>query len=133
MVAICSLVLTGGNYTLVPQGNYIFNAPNTQLNPAVNPGGSASTNPKAGEDAWKGSSNQTNGFGSWGTTIVDLSTIAHPGDTIKLKFDFGQDGCGGANGWFVDNIRVFNCPALAHRSFHWEQTMRIRIRMDLSH
>ena len=52
-------------------------------------------------------------LGSWGTTIVDFSTIAHPGDTIKLKFDFGQDGCGGANGWFVDNIRVFNCPALA--------------------
>ena len=104
--------VNGGNFTLVPQGNYIFNAPNTQLNPAVNPGGSASTNPKAGEYAWTGS-NQINGFGSWGTTIVDLSTIAHPGDTIKLKFDFGQDGCGGANGWFVDNVRVFNCPTLA--------------------
>ena len=104
--------VNGGNFVVVPQSNYIFNAPNTQLNSAVNPGGSANTNPKAGEYAWTGS-NLTNGVGSWGTTIVDLSTIAQPGDTIKLKFDFGQDGCGGANGWFVDNIRVFNCPVLA--------------------
>ena len=103
--------VNGGSFAVVPQANYVFNAPNAQLTPAVNPGGNASTNPKAGEFAWTGS-NLSNGFGSWGTTIVDLSTLAHPGDTIQLKYDFGQDGCGGANGWFFDNVRVFNCPLL---------------------
>jgi hypothetical protein len=96
----------------VPQEMYIFNKPNAQLTPAVNPGDNASTDPKAGEFAWTGS-NISTGKGSWGTTIVDLSGLAHPGDTVQLKYDFGQDGCGGATGWFVDNIRVYNCPALS--------------------
>jgi bacillolysin len=104
--------VNNGSFTLVPQDKYVFNAPNAQLTPAVNPGGSASTDPKASEFAWTGA-NISTGTGSWGTTIVDLSTLAQPGDTVQLKFDFGEDGCGGANGWFVDNIRVFNCPALA--------------------
>jgi bacillolysin len=102
--------VNGGNFAVVPQDRYTFNPPNTQLNPAVSPG-AGNTDPKAGEYAWTGS-NLSNGVGSWGTTIVDLSTLAHPGDTIQLKYDFGQDGCGGANGWFVDNVRVFNCPVL---------------------
>jgi Zn-dependent metalloprotease len=104
--------VNNGSFTLMPQDKYIFNKPNAALNPAVNPGGNASTDPKAGEDAWTGS-NISTGKGSWGTTIVDLSSLAHPGDTIQLKYDFGQDGCGGATGWFLDNVRVFNCPALA--------------------
>jgi bacillolysin len=104
--------VNNGAFTLVPQDKYIFNRPNTQLTAAVNPGGNASTDPKAGEDAWTGS-NISTGKGSWGTTLVDLSSLAQPGDTIQLKYDFGQDGCGGATGWFVDNVRVFNCPALA--------------------
>jgi bacillolysin len=106
------VAINGGAFAVVPQDNYIFNPPNAQLTPAVNPGGNASTDPKAGEFAWTGA-NLTTGIGSWGTTIVDLSTLAHPGDTIQLKYDFGQDGCGGATGWFVDNVRVFNCPVLA--------------------
>jgi bacillolysin len=102
--------VNGGAFTVVPQQNYIFNPPNAQLSAAVNPG-AGNTDPKAGEYAWTGA-NLADGVGSWGTTIVDLSTLAQPGDTVQLKFDFGQDGCGGANGWFVDNIRVFNCPVL---------------------
>ena len=104
--------VNGGAFTLVPQNLYVFNAPNTQLTAAVNPGGAANTDPKAGQFAWTGA-NISTGSGSWGTTLVDLSSLAHPGDTVRLKFDFGQDGCGGATGWFVDNVRVFNCPALA--------------------
>ena len=101
--------VNGGAFNVVPQSNYIFNAPNQALNSAISD--SPNTNPKAGQQAWTGS-NQLNGLGSWGTTIVDLSSLAQPGDTIKLKYEFGQDGCGGSSGWFVDNIVMFNCPVL---------------------
>lgn len=99
----------GGAFTLVPQGNYIFNAPNSQLDAAPPVG--QNTNPKAGEFAWHGT-NTGSQAGSWGTTIVNLSSLAAPGDNIKLRFDFGQDGCNGVDGWYVDNIRLYDCPTL---------------------
>jgi bacillolysin len=102
--------VNGGAFNVVPQGNFIFNAPNQALNSAQDPQ-AANTNPKAGQQAWTGS-NQLNGAGSWGTTIVDLASLAQPGDTIKLKYEFGEDGCGGALGWYVDNVVVYNCPNL---------------------
>lgn len=102
--------VNGGDFTVVPQDNYIFNAPNQALNSATDPQ-AANTDPKAGQQAWTGS-NQINGLGSWGTTLVDLSSLAQPGDSIKLKYEFGEDGCGGSLGWFVDNVVVFNCPTL---------------------
>ena len=44
--------------------------------------------------------------GSWGQSQIDLSTLADPGDSIRLRFDFGVDGCNGLDGWYVDNVRV---------------------------
>src|SRR6185312_9546091 len=104
--------VNGGSFSVVPPANFVFNGPNAPLNPAISTDGSNNTNPKAGEDAWTGS-NVTTGKGSWGTTIIDLSSLTNPGDTIKLQFDFGKDGCGGGTGWFVDNVRVYSCPLLA--------------------
>ena len=98
----------GGAFTLVPQGNYIFNAPSGQLRAA--PPTDQNTNPKAGEMAWSGADPEVPAFG---TTIIDLSSLVAPGDTFKIRFDFGKDGCGGNQGWYVDNVRVYNCPVLA--------------------
>ena len=98
----------GGEFTLVPQANYIFNAPSGQLREA--PPTDQNTNPKAGEMAWSGADPEVPAFG---TTIIDLSSLVAPGDTFKIRFDFGKDGCGGNQGWYVDNIRVYNCPVLA--------------------
>jgi hypothetical protein len=33
----------------------------------------------------------------------------NPGDTIRLRFDFGRDGCGGIDGWYVDDVKVRAC------------------------
>lgn len=98
----------GGAFTLVPQGSYIFNAPSDQLRDA--PPADQNTNPKAGEMAWSGADPEVPAFG---TTIIDLSSLVAPGDTFKIRFDFGKDGCGGNQGWYVDNVRVYNCPVLA--------------------
>ena len=67
-------------------------------------------NPRFGQPAWSGV-----GGGlpdnSWGTTIVDLSRYAQPGDTIRLRWDMSTDYCFGTNaGWYVDNVKVYTCP-----------------------
>jgi Ca2+-binding RTX toxin-like protein len=31
------------------------------------------------------------------------------GDTIRLRYDFGMDGCAGIDGWYVDDVTVTVC------------------------
>jgi len=99
--------VNGGPFTLVPQSAYQFNAPPAQLNTV----GDGNTNPMAGEFAWTGTDDGEN-TGSWGTTIVNLASLAAPGNTVRVEFDFGIDGCNGATGWFVDNVEFYDCPAV---------------------
>ena len=50
--------------------------------------------------------------GSWGTSIVDLAAVGvTAGAQVKLRLDMGRDGCGGLDGWYVDNIKVTTCEA----------------------
>ena len=59
----------------------------------------------AGERAFTGSDGGEV-TGSWGQSRIDLSPYAGAGDTIRIRFDFGVDGCNGLDGWYVDNVRV---------------------------
>ena len=105
--------VNGGAFQLVPQDQYEFNKPNSQFEPPPPVG--LNTNPNAGEYAWHGTNvNVPSGTppGSWGTTIIDLSSLTNPGDTMKVRFTYSQDGCNGVDGWYVDNVRVYACPTL---------------------
>ena len=92
--------INGGPYTLVPSSAYSFNAYNTTLQP---------TNPLAGQAGFSG----TDGgqvTGSWGQSQINLAALGvQPGDTIRLRFDFGMDGCAGIDGWYVDNVALKAC------------------------
>lgn len=101
--------VNGGAFQLVPQSDYVHNAPNSQFEAAPPVG--LNTNPNAGEYAWHGTDIGTQ-EGSWGTTIVDLSALTNPGNTVQLRFTFSQDGCNGVDGWYVDNINLYFCPPL---------------------
>ena len=105
--------VNGGAYALVPAANYAFNGPNSNFDDAPPVG--LNTNPNAGEAAWHGTDiNAPSGSppAAWGTTIVDLTGIAAPGDKVKLRLTYSQDGCNGVDGWYVDNLRVYSCPTL---------------------
>jgi Zn-dependent metalloprotease len=97
--------INGGPYVLVPASAYTFNPYNTTLVTAA--GGN--TNPMAGQQAFSG----TDGgqvTGSWGQSQINLAAVGvMPGDTIRLRFDFGMDGCAGIDGWYVDDVKVRAC------------------------
>jgi Zn-dependent metalloprotease len=99
--------INGGAFAIVPASAFIFNPYNGTLSTTAQ----GNTNPLQGQAAFTG----TDGgevFGSWGTSQVNLTAVGvHPGDTIKLRFDFGRDGCGGRDGWYVDNIKIQSCAS----------------------
>ncbi|WP_122817880.1 M4 family metallopeptidase [Nocardioides pantholopis] len=96
--------VNGGAFAVVPAAAYVFNGPNATIITAA----AGNTNPLAGERGWTG----TDGgepTGSWGQTQVDLSQLGKAGDQLQFRFDIGRDGCGGLDGWYVDDIKVVYC------------------------
>ena len=86
-----------GPFTLVPPTVISYNRYNMTLIAGDN------TNPLAGLPAWSGSG------GQWGTTVVDLTTLVSPGDTVQFQFQFGKDRCTGVDGWYVDDVFISTC------------------------
>lgn len=100
--------VNGGAWQLVKAADYVYNPYNTTLNSA----GAGNTNPMASQPAFSG----TDGGsvkGSWGRSIVNVGAYAVSGDKVKLRFEFGSDGCGDGIGWFVDDVNLYRCTAPA--------------------
>jgi Zn-dependent metalloprotease len=93
------LSVNGGPFQLVPTNAFRFNPYNATL---VTDG---NTNPLRGQAAYTGSDGGSL-EGSWGQSQVDLSALAGDGDTIRVRFDLGVDGCNGLDGWYLDDVRV---------------------------
>ncbi len=89
----------GGPWQVIPRGAFRFNPFNGRINSI----GQGNTNPLAGEPGWTGTG------GQWGTSVIDLGTLASPGDDVQFRFDFGKDGCTGGTGWYVDDFALFTC------------------------
>ncbi len=97
--------VNGGAFNLVSSARFDFNAYNGTLTSA----GQGNDNPLAGQTAFTGTDGGSVG-GSWGQSQVDLSALAGGGDDIQLRFEMGLDGCNGVIGWYVDDVRVYECP-----------------------
>ncbi len=104
--------VNGGDFQLVEPGSFVFNPYNgavIDVTTIENEDGDeeevANANPLAGEAAWTGA-DEGRVEGSWGQSQVDLSAYASGGDTIRLRFEMGQDGCTGIEGWFLDDVKV---------------------------
>ena len=98
--------VNGGPWQLVSAANYTFNRYNTTLTSAA--GGN--TNPLAGQAAFSGSDGGQV-TGSWGRSLVKISSYAKAGDSVRLRYQLGTDGCGGLDGWYVDDVQVYYCSA----------------------
>jgi hypothetical protein len=99
--------LNGGAWTLLPITAFTQNAYNSTLN-----GTSQSDNPLKGQRAFTGTDGGSLG-GSWGQSVIDLSKIGVvSGSNIKFRFELGTDGCNGIEGWYLDEIYVYNCSSI---------------------
>ncbi|WP_167880568.1 M4 family metallopeptidase [Nocardioides guangzhouensis] len=96
--------INGGAFKVIPAAAYTNNGPRTLSTEAE-----GSTNPLAGQPGFTG----TDGgevAGSWAQSQVDLSMLGVAGgDEIEFRFDIGRDGCGGIDGWYIDNVAVTIC------------------------
>jgi len=99
--------LNNGAWILLPKSAFSQNSYNKNL---VNSG---NDNPLKGQAAFSGTDGGSLG-GSWGTSIIDLSKIGvTSGSKIQFRFEFGSDGCNGNDGWYIDEIYVYNCSLLS--------------------
>ena len=95
-------------FQLVDPRAFIYNGYNLQLLRAP-AGFEQNENPRAGQLAFSGT-DFSSFKGSWGKSIVDLTSYAHSGDRIRLRWDLSTDYCFGTNwGWYLDNVRVYAC------------------------
>jgi Zn-dependent metalloprotease len=99
--------VNGGGFTQISPNLFEFNPYNQRLS-------SRNDNPMKGQWTFSGTDAGSLG-GSWGQSQVDLSSLVQSGDQVVLRFDFGVDGCNGAWGWYVDNIRII-AKGLAQRN-----------------
>jgi hypothetical protein len=97
--------VNNGPWQLIPGTAFTFNAYPASLDSSAD-----NNNPMAGEESFTG----TDGgevTGSWGESQLDLGSLASPGDVIRLRFEIGTDGCNGLDGWYVDEVEVYQCEA----------------------
>ncbi|MGJ8670835.1 MAG: M4 family metallopeptidase [Oceanococcus sp.] len=108
--------INGGDFAIVPGTAFSWNPYNITMETGAgavpDPAGLISggnTSPLAGEEGWSGS-DEGESISTWGVSHVDLSAVGvSAGDSIRFRFEFGQDGCNGNLGWFVDDISVSHC------------------------
>jgi cysteine-rich repeat protein len=99
--------VNGGAYSQIPRAAFDV-GPYNETIAVITPLLTLNDNPLAGEEAFSG----TDGGqpdGSWGASHINLYGIAGIGDTITLRFEFGIDGCGGVDGWYVDEVDFYSC------------------------
>lgn len=100
--------INDGRWQLVEPGDFFFNPYNLTLTAAA-----GNTDPLAGQPAFSGSDGGSV-LGSWGWSCVDIhqyvpsSARVRP-YTIQFRWDFGNDGCGGIIGWYLDDVTVYAC------------------------
>ncbi len=97
--------LNGGTWTIIPSAAFLENPYNSTLNTA----GAGNDNPMENEIAFTGADGGSV-TSSWGQTMIDLSSLGlAANDNIQLRFELGVDGCNGNDGWYIDDLMVFNC------------------------
>ena len=103
---ILTMSRNGGNFAAIGSQAFLYNGYTERLT-----SGTTSDNPLAGRLAYTGSDAGST-TGTWGRTLVDLTAAgALPGDEIRLRWVFGQNGCTGRLGWYVDEVRIGFCGA----------------------
>jgi hypothetical protein len=97
-----------GPWNRIPRSAFIFNPYNWMVIRGGNRDEEArqNTNPLAGELAFTGGWSEDIPYAGWGQSQIDLGLFARRGDSFRIRFDFGNDGCIGGQGWYIANFKV---------------------------
>jgi Zn-dependent metalloprotease len=99
--------LNGGPWTILPSSAFLANPYNGSLNTTAQ----ENDNPMQGEVAFTGTDGGTT-TSTWGQSIINLSEIGLTANSnIQFRFELGTDGCNGNDGWYIDEIVIYNCSA----------------------
>jgi len=99
--------INSDTWKLIPQSAFKSNPYNTILYTLAQ----GNNNPMQGQESFSGADGGSVA-GSWGRSVVDLTMLGlDSGDTLRLRWDFGTDGCNGTFGWYIDDIRVYTCES----------------------
>ena len=97
----------GNTWALVPSSSFTVNSYNKFI-VAEND----NNNPMIEEDVFSGIDENSENS-SWGQSVINLSSLGVVANsTIKFRWEFGSDGCNGNDGWYVDEIVVYNCASV---------------------
>jgi len=112
----------GGFWNLIPSEAFVENPYNTILNSA----GSGNDNPLESQVAFSGTDGGST-TSSWGTSVIDLSVIGvGANSTVQFRFEMGTDGCNGNDGWYIDEIMVYNClNSLSLSNFQLDNILKV--------
>ena len=95
--------LDGGAWLALPSAAFTSNPYNGTLMFTGN------DNPLRGQEAFHGV-DEGSLTSSWGTSVIDISSLGVTANsTFQFKFDLGTDGCNGRDGWYVDEVMLYNC------------------------
>ncbi|MFQ5591002.1 MAG: M4 family metallopeptidase [Phycisphaerae bacterium] len=101
--------VNGGNWQAVPTDAFMHNPYNLRLRSVVE----GNTNPLQSQEAYSGAG------GEWGTTLINLSSFLVDVQTIQIRFTLGKDGCTGLDGWYVDDVELYNCATCPEGEVLW--------------
>lgn len=91
----------GGQWKEIPTSAFSYNPYNATL--------AEGDNPMQNQKVFSGADGGSNS-GTWGKSIFSLSDLGvNANDKVKFRFEVGTDGCNGRQGWFIDDIVIYNC------------------------
>ena len=68
-------------------------------------------NPMIEEEVFSGT-DENSEDSVWGQSVINLSSLGVAANSnIKFRWEFGSDGCNGKDGWYIDEIIVYNCAS----------------------
>ena len=99
--------VNGGTWTILPASAFISNPYNTVLKTVAQ----TNDNPMQGQVAFSGTDGGSL-TSTWGQSVINLSALGVIANSdIKFRFEIGTDGCNGNDGWYIDEIVIYNCDA----------------------
>ena len=99
--------INNGAWDVIPAAAFMANGYNSVLKTSAQ----GSANPLQGQPGFSGADGGKV-TGTWGQSRINLSSLnLQAGQTIQFSWNLGTDKCGGWDGWYIDDVRVYTCAS----------------------